>query len=420
MLLELLVKIIFLAALVAYLTPMKYSVRKSVFIIAGFHLVIWIANYAIYLYISQKFVLDFLLFTVGIPGFFCFNIVAKYKGFRVLFSMLTVALFSMFSSFIGNLPFYNSQILKYGLKYGSFILIMIYMIKVFKRPYFKMIKNLEKGWGPLCLIPFLLINIVSLLQYIPARINERPENIPIIAAAFVLTVVFYTIFYFNFENISQLFQFRRDRELLSVQTDMYQKQYDAMRDNILAMKIYRHDMKHHLNAIGTFLHDSNIAEAKKYISTLTEDLNAIVVETYCENYIVNVFLSAYIQKARDEQIAVTCQAEIPQDIHINAIELGLVFANALDNAINACKQIEMAVSRTICVICKDRCGQLFIRISNPFAGEVTFNGELPVSVSPDHGIGTRSIAVIAQKYDGDSSFTACDGIFETTLTLKYM
>ncbi len=419
MLFELLFKILFLAGLIAYLTPLKYSVKKSILIIAVSHFVIWIANYACYVYISKEFIEDFLFFTIGIPGFFCFNAVAKYKGFRMLFSLLTVALFSMLSSFIGNLPYFSNPLLQYGLKYGSFALIFIFVIKVFRNPYFTMIQTLERGWGILCLVPFVLINIVSLLQYFPAPIHERPENIPIVIAVFVLSFVFYAIFYLNFKNILQLFQLRRDKELLAVQTDMYQKQYDAMTENIQMMKIYRHDIKHHLSAIHSFLNEGNILEAKKYISKMDRGLKDTAVEQYCENYVVNVVLSAYIHKANHDKITVDCEAEIPDNIPIDSIELGLVFANALDNAINACKQIESVSDRSISIVCKQHCEQIYIRITNPFAGEVKFNGEYPVSENDNHGVGTRSIAAIALKYSGIFSFTAQDGVFKTTLALKY-
>ena len=61
---------------------------------------------------------------------------------------------------------------------------------------------------------------------------------------------------------------------------------------------------------------------------------------------------------------------------------------------------------------------MYIRISNPVAGEVRFEGEYPASGSEGHGIGTRSIAEIAQKYGGVFSFAVQEGIFKTTVTLK--
>ena len=100
-------------------------------------------------------------------------------------------------------------------------------------------QTLEKGWGPLCLIPSILVIIIALLQYVPVRIPEKPENVPVLIAVYVLAIVFYTIFYFNFENVSQLFQLRKDRQILSLQTDMYKNQYEAMIESINSMKILR-------------------------------------------------------------------------------------------------------------------------------------------------------------------------------------
>jgi two-component system sensor histidine kinase AgrC len=419
MLLELLFKIAVLSTMIALLTPMKYSVKKSAVIIIALQLLIWMANYLCYAYISKPLIALFQFFTIGIPGFFCFNVVAKYKGFRVLFTLLTVSIFSMFCDFIGNLNLPSGIVLHNIIKYGSFVLVMIFMVKVFKKPYFKILQTLERGWALLCLIPFCLINIICLLQYYPTPLSERPQNLPIVIAAFVVTFVFYAIFYINFENISQLFQLKRDRDVLAVQTDMYQKQYESMMDNIQSMKIYRHDMKHHLSAINTLLGNGPVSEAKKYISSLDQSLNDTVVDSYCENYVVNVILSSYIRKAQNEQIEIECEAEIPDDIPIDSIELGLVFANALDNAITACRRIESVSARRITIACKPYCEQIFIRITNPFTGEVKFDGEYPVSESAEHGAGTRSIAAIAKKYSGIFSFTAQDGIFKTTLALKY-
>ena len=190
-----------MAALTACLTQMKYPMKKSLLIITGFHLFICIINYALYVYVSKELLVYYMYFTLGIPGFFCFNMVAKYKRFRVLFSVLTVAIFSMLSSFLGYVAYTGSNVLQYTLKYGSFILIFIFVAIVFRKPYFKMQQTLEKGWGPLCLIPSILVIIIALLQYVPARIPEKPENIPVLIAVYVLTIVFYTIFYFNFENV---------------------------------------------------------------------------------------------------------------------------------------------------------------------------------------------------------------------------
>ena len=49
----------------------------------------------------------------------------------------------------------------------------------------------------------------------------------------------------------------------------------------------------------------------------------------------------------------------------------------------------------------------------PYAGEVQFDGEFPVASGLEHGVGTRSIAAIAEKYGG----TVSDVVVETGNTL---
>ena len=421
MIVYLLLKLACLAICMAYLTPMKYPVKKTALFILAFQGLIWIVNSAIYRFLGEGAFSAISLFTIGIPGFFCFNFLSKCKGFRVLFSLLTVTLFGMLSSFLGKLAdvYFSSAVIQYTLKFLSFILITAYVAIVLRKPYLKLLDVLERGWGQLTLIPLLLINIISLLQYYPSPIGSRPENIPLVLSVFALTFAFYTIVYANFAKIHEYFELKGNRELLAVQAQMYKNEYQAMLDNLESNRIFRHDMRHHINVVNAFLGDNNIPEAVKYIRKLDGRLSDSAMEKYCENYGVNAVLSSLIDRARNEGIEVQCEANIPEDIPLDSMDLGLVFANALDNAIQACRKLANPAEKMIKVECKEHCGQIYIRVSNPFAGEVRFDGEFPVSTGAEHGIGTKSIAAIAEKHNGIYSFNAQDGVFKANVTLKY-
>ena len=176
-------------------------------------------------------------------------------------------------------------------------------------------------------------------------------------------------------------------------------------------------MRHHINTLNALLRENNTGEAGKYLCRLSGLLDDTVIEKHCENYVVNVILSSYIGRAREEGIRVACEANVPDDLKIEGLELGAIFSNALDNAITACVKIKDPDRRTISIVCREHFGQLNIQISNAFAGEVQFDGEYPVSGREGHGFGTRSIAAIAQKYGGVFSFTAQEGCFVTTVML---
>ena len=166
------------------------------------------------------------------------------------------------------------------------------------------------------------------------------------------------------------------------------------------------------------LNDNNTFEAQKYLKKIDKNLDNTIVEKYCENYVINVILSSYIKKANNENITVTCQADISENIKIDNIQLGLIFANAIENATIACKKIEDFNDRKIDITCKEHYNQLYIQISNTYRGEILFNNDMPISKVINHGYGTQSIATIADEYDGVYSFIAEDEIFKTTVILK--
>ena len=414
----LLYRIAFLTLFMVLLIQPKYSIKKTAAIISSTFFLIWAITAIIYNFSDINFVNRVYPISVTLPAFFCFFWVSKSNIFKLLFSFLTVCNFGMLTSCVGLLNFTGIFAVRVLFECIAIVLIFTLVLKVFRKPYFKILNSLEKGWGLLCTFPLLLSAVIYLLLYYPTELNNRPESIPVVILVFVLMFVFYAVVYGNFENISQLYQFKHDREVILIQTEMQKKEYDAIMDKVNATQVYRHDMRHHINVIHAFLTDNNISEAENYLTKLNVNLSNIVVKQYCENYMLNVILSSYISKANDENIEVQCNAEISENIKIDNIELGLIFTNAIENAIIACKKIDTLSDRKITIACKEHYNQIYIQISNPFVGEVQFNGEYPVSNDKDHGIGTRSIATIAEKYDGIFSFKAEGSMFKTTVILN--
>jgi hypothetical protein len=337
-----------------------------------------------------------------------------------LFSLLTVSIFGMmcgFVTFLITLVFNNDRI---GALFNvlCYLLIIVFIFKVFRKPYFRMMETLKKGWGLFCSVPFLLMIIIFLLQYYPSPIDYRLEVAPLIFLIYILMFAFYTIVYLNFENITQYYQLKQDKSLMLLQTEMQKKEYTAIQDKIEANQIYRHDIRHHINALNALLDENNLVEAKKYLSKMSNQLSSTVIEKYCENYVVNIILSSYINRAREGDIEVSCEANVPGDLKIEDLELGTIFSNAIENAITACGQIADHGNRKISIVCREHFGQLNIQISNTIVGKVVFDGEFPVTNQENHGIGTRSIAAIAEKYGGIFSFVAEKGVFVTTVILN--
>lgn len=418
-LLYLFVKAALLAVFMTSLIPLKRNNIKSYAIIAAGQIFILLLNFWAYVLKGNAFMVSLFFFSAILPAFIFFSFIAKYKGFKLLFSLLTVSIFGMMCGFIGFLSMliFKNDAITAVFNSLCYILIIVFIIKVFRKPYFRMLETLETGWGLFCSVPSLLMIIIFLLQYYPMPVESRPGNGPLLSLVYFLMFAFYSIVYMNFDHITQYYQLKQDKSLMLLQAEMQKKEYAAIQDKVTATQIYRHDLRHHINAMNAFLDESNLVEAKRYLGKLSDRLTSTVIEKYCENYVVNVILSSYINRAREEHIQVSCEAEISADLKIDDLELGSIFSNTIENAIAACSQVDHD-KRKIAIICREHFGQLNIQISNTFAGEVAFMGEYPVSEKEGHGIGTRSIAAIAEKYGGIFSFAAENGLFVTTVMLN--
>lgn len=406
----------------ACFTQFKYAVWKSILVIVMSHIMIWLLNY--YIFETKGFYFFAIIFplSLGIPVFICFRYLSRSNGYKVLFSLLTVMICGMMKGYVAALLFLNLHdklYLRLSYEFWIFALMFTAAFIVLRKPYLRIFETFDKGWGLISIVPGLLFAILYLLQYYPTFIVNRSENNPIILLVYFLSIAFYAILYHNFESIFYYYQLKQDKKVMMMQVDIQKKKYETMLDSVNLNKIYRHDMKHHLYVISNFLNDKNIIEARNYISKLENKLDETIVQKYCENYGLNVILSAYINKAMREDIEVISEIYIPEEISIDIVDLGAIFANAIENAITACKKIENPSNRKITIICKEHFDHIYLRISNPYIGEVLFDGEYPVSEKANHGLGTKSIASIAEKQGGVFSFTAQDGIFNTTVTLKY-
>lgn len=119
--------------------------------------------------------------------------------------------------------------------------------------------------------------------------------------------------------------------------------------------------------MGIILEKGNIEVARNYIKVSSELLAETVVKRWCVNPILDAVFSAYFRQAEACGIRIEADIDIPEDLPVDAAELSTVFANALENAIHAVKQLP---SEQRVIRCKYiRHPQLMFRVANPSTKE---------------------------------------------------
>lgn len=290
--------------------------------------------------------------------------------------------------------------------------ILEYLIYIrFRKPYLEAQRAVSKGWGTFALVSILYYLLLYTMSTYPSPIIERPDDIP----ATLLLLVLMPLMYFHIFQVlmrqQRLVDAEEQMRILHSQANMINQRVNQMMASEQQMAIQRHDLHHRLNAINTMLQNGDVEVAMDYIASSQDALSCTKLRDWCENPVLNAIFNSYFEQAETSKIRVKASISIPNDIPIHAVELSTVFANALENAIFATKQLPEDQRIIYCkCICEP---QLIFSISNPYKGKISFDSDgYPVSPNSNHGVGTKSIAAYCHKYNATSHYKAEDGWFQ--------
>ena len=195
-----------------------------------------------------------------------------------------------------------------------------------------------------------------------------------------------------------------------------QKEMDALRAAQIQTAIYRHDMRHHLSILDSYLTAGKPEQALHYIRSAESDIAALSMKRFCENEAVNLICSSFAEKASRMDIRLNIRAQLPQELPFSDTELCALLSNSLENALNAVSKLE-AAEKWVELYCGIKQNKLLIETRNPYASSISMEDGLPVASQQGHGFGCRSIRAIVQQHHGLYTFSPEQGIFTLQIVL---
>lgn len=363
---------------------------------------------------SLAFTLGLLPLTIYIPAIILLHLLSDRKFFETvpiwcigLFGMYAVR-FSVKMSIpaltAADISIYACNTILLLIPLAVMSVICIVTVKYIRKPFNQYIRYSGANW----ILPLILVLLMMALFSYFSNSTYEP----------ILSFLLFLIAIAAFLVIAKLFQAEYDRQQLKKEQDAYetrirmsQNEYREIARKHELLREYRHDMRHHLLALSNILHDSDSTHAEDYINALVERLEDTENVVYCKNQIINAVLSSYITKAKKIGCVLDTHISIPEKLEIQDIDLCVILANALENAVNACEK-EDENHRNI-KIKIDFQNALHINIKNSCKEKVVFdeNGLPMTSANPDHGIGMKSITNTAEKYNGILKCECSDGEF---------
>ncbi len=230
-------------------------------------------------------------------------------------------------------------------------------------------------------------------------------------------IIFYVMFLTAYHVLmSRSVQAEMQSSMLESQLRQSQFEIDSMRRSERQTAVYQHDMRHHLNMIGSLLDVGQPEKAREYIGRVRSDIESITPKRFCENATVNLLCSSFAEKAARTGVSLTIDAKLPPSLSISDTEICTLLSNGLENALNAASKMDEGC-RWVNLSCSFKLNKLLIEIRNPYMGDIKLNDGLPAASSEGHGYGCRSIRTIVQNHGGLCEFSPEDGVFLLRLML---
>ena len=358
-----------------------------------------------------------------IPSLLFLLLATKDRPSQLLFSFFTAInvmyLTSILSHFLmgGTLDKEDSLIWLDALVRSVFFSVILFLfVRYLREPYQFLAEHMRKSsWRVLSVIPMLFFGLVMFLGLYP---HVRTDNLLGVAFLYVILGFVYFIIYQVFHSTYSLLKIQNDNDTLLFQVQAMERQAEMLRQSNEQVRIYRHDMRHYIAEVTTLLKAGETAEALAVLGDFDELNQKTVLPDYCDNPTVNAILAYYLKQAEEAEIRVEAECYVPLELPVEAAELAMVLANALENAIHACAQLPEERAKKIAVRILHT-PHLVLEVANTYDGEVQFDSEgLPAARESGHGIGTRSIAAFAEKYDAVIDYQADGAMFRLRLLVN--
>ena len=169
-------------------------------------------------------------------------------------------------------------------------------------------------------------------------------------------------------------------------------------------KAFRHDIKNHLSVLDGLLRRGELGEGREYLKKLEAVSEALSFPYQTGNPVVDILLGEKLGLARGIEVEVSLS--LPRPCGMDDFDLCVLFANALDNAIAACRSSD---------------GDKMIRISAERQGDfclLTFVNTCSDAPLPPAGTGLSNIRAVAEKYRGAVLSEQSGGLFRLSVLLN--
>lgn len=271
--------------------------------------------------------------------------------------------------------------------------------------------------GVSMLLFFILAGGLSFIDY--RSLFESPLTLFLFFALFASVFIIYFLYFKQCFLIHEKYISENECQEMEYSMQILGKQYEKINENIDNSRRVRHDLRHILLTVQSFLEQEKTKKASEHIKKYLQEVQKYEMTKFCENQITNILLSHYHSIAQRKQIDFQVRIRMPAHPHVKESDLSVVLGNLLENAVEAAENTPQGQPRYIKlnIVCSQKV--FVITVDNSFDGNVHMEkpGCYLSTKSPNRGTGLYSLVRMARKYHGTFQFEHDEKEFRSSLLL---
>ena len=209
-------------------------------------------------------------------------------------------------------------------------------------------------------------------------------------------------------------------DMLSKQMENEIKYYEKINTIYGEFRSFRHDFKNHIICLSSLIEANEKDKALEYIDEI-EKLSSVEKKQFnTGNIIIDALMNDKNDRASTVNTKIVFSGIVPTT-GISNVDLCIIMANAIDNAIEACGKDTSEKQKEINVKASFQQGYFFFTITNPIYESVEIKGNKTIATTKSdkehHGFGVSNILRTVKKYDGEAELSSDDKQFTLDLNL---
>lgn len=260
------------------------------------------------------------------------------------------------------------------------------------------------------IILFLLYQSLVCINYIKIDPDSKSFYITISAISLLICLL-----YFVYKFINLIY---KQNDILKQMKN--QKEYsEKALTNDEELRKFRHDYRNHMIVINSLFENGQTDRARDYINNLNNSVASSLTKISTGNFITDAIINNKTVTASTHDIKIKFNGQVPT-AGIFDEDLCTVFANVLDNAIEATQKL--ATDKVVKIDCGIRNGIFLLDVTNPVDTDVKIRRDGTIRTTKlnkaEHGLGIQSINRTVKKYNGSVNITCENKLFNIGIMMK--